>query len=252
MGLKDFWAAAIFSLAALVNTVPAVAGDRPVAVLELFTSQGCSSCPPADRHLAELADRADLIALTFHVDYWDYLGWKDTLADPAFTRRQKAYAATRGDRQVYTPQVVVNGIAHVVGSDRPAVERTVATTGAQLGVLTVPVAIVVAGDRITVTLPEQTTAQVNVENPATVQLLGVASSVAVTIARGENRGNSVVYRNVVRSSATIGEWNGSAQTFVLSRLERLPPACERMVVLIQLGSPRRPGAVLGAAMARLQ
>lgn len=250
MRVRSFVVAGLIAMLAAI--APSLAGERPKAVLELFTSQGCSSCPPADRHLSEIADRTDLIALTFHVDYWDYLGWKDTLADPAFTRRQKGYAAARGDRQVYTPQMVVNGLQHVIGSDRPAVERVAMETRTQAGVLTVPVTIAVAGDRITVSLPEQSLAGVSAEQPATVQLLGVAAAMPVTISRGENRGQTVVYRNVVRSSATIGEWSGAAQVFTLSRLDRLPPACERMVILVQTGSPRRPGAVLGAAMASLQ
>ncbi len=92
------------------------------AVVELFTSQGCSSCPAADRLLGELAQDTSLIALSVPIDYWDYLGWKDTLADPRHTARQKAYAHARGDGQVYTPQAVVNGSLHVLGSDRSAID----------------------------------------------------------------------------------------------------------------------------------
>src|SRR5450756_1517334 len=94
----------------------------PRAVLELFTSQGCSSCPPADKILGELAQDPSVIALSMPIDYWDYLGWKDTLADARFSARQRAYSRMRGDREVYTPQVVVNGSAHVIGSDRAGIE----------------------------------------------------------------------------------------------------------------------------------
>src|SRR5215213_8380181 len=87
----------------------------PQAVVELFTSQGCSSCPPADALLTDLAQRPDVVALTLPVDYWDYLGWKDTLASPAFTARQRAYAHGRSDRQVYTPQIIVNGSRPCMG-----------------------------------------------------------------------------------------------------------------------------------------
>ena len=107
---------------------PAIA---PKAVVELFTSQGCSSCPPADKLLAELAERSDLVALTLPVDYWDYLGWKDTLAHPLFSARQRGYAYVRGDRQVYTPQVVVNGSKPCLGSDRVQVEQSIADAGPQ-------------------------------------------------------------------------------------------------------------------------
>src|SRR4051794_13625985 len=95
----------------------------PLAVVELFTSQGCASCPPADALLSELAKRPNVIALSFPVDYWDYLGWKDTLAQPAFTARQRGYAHLRGDRQVYTPQLIVNGRKPCVGSDRAQIEQ---------------------------------------------------------------------------------------------------------------------------------
>jgi len=110
-------------LAALPLMRPALAGPPPKAVVELFTSQGCSSCPPADARLAELARRPDVIALTLPVDYWDYLGWKDTLAQPEFSVRQRAYSHGRGDRAVFTPQMVVNGMAACVGSDKAAIER---------------------------------------------------------------------------------------------------------------------------------
>src|SRR5919107_210452 len=114
---------AALALAALMQ--PALA-DPPRAVVELFTSQGCSSCPPADAVLADLARRPDIVALSLPVDYWDYLGWKDTLAHPLFTARQKAYAHGRGDRQVYTPQAIVNGTKPCIGSDRAQIEALAA------------------------------------------------------------------------------------------------------------------------------
>src|SRR6476620_3682028 len=114
------WSSALGVCAIIAIILPAHA--EPRAVVELFTSQGCSSCPPADRILGELAKDPTLIALSLPIDYWDYLGWKDTLADARFSARQKAYSQVRGDREVYTPQVVVNGSAHVVGSDRDGIE----------------------------------------------------------------------------------------------------------------------------------
>src|SRR5919201_326871 len=95
----------------------------PKAVVELFTSQGCSSCPPADKLLGDLAKDPSVIALSMPIDYWDYLGWKDTLADSRFSARQRAYSRTRGDREVSTPQAVVNGEVHVIGSDRSSIEN---------------------------------------------------------------------------------------------------------------------------------
>jgi hypothetical protein len=111
----------------------------PRAVVELFTSQGCSSCPPADRIIGELAKDPSIIALSMPIDYWDYLGWKDTLADARFSARQKAYSQMRGDRDVYTPQVVVNGSVHVIGSDRAGIESAIGNTKKAGGVMSVPV-----------------------------------------------------------------------------------------------------------------
>src|SRR6516164_11066157 len=122
----------------------------PRAVVELFTSQGCSSCPPADKILGELAKDPSVIALSMPIDYWDYLGWKDTLADARFSARQQAYSRVRGDRDVYTPQVIVNGSAHVVGSDRTAIESAIGTTRGTDGVMSVPVSLTLAGKQLTV------------------------------------------------------------------------------------------------------
>ena len=121
-------------LATAIGAFACTTDAAPRAVIELFTSQGCSSCPPADKLLATLAKDPDLIALSLPVDYWDRLGWKDTLAEHAFTERQQAYAAMRGDGQVYTPQAVVNGSEHAVGSQALAIETAVGETSANLRV----------------------------------------------------------------------------------------------------------------------
>src|SRR5213596_1913287 len=125
----------LFALAACgVLLLGDVASADPRAVVELFTSQGCSSCPPADKLLGELAKDPNVIALSLPIDYWDYLGWKDTLADKRFTARQKAYSHVRGDRNLYTPQMVVNGSAQVIGSDRDAIDGAIRNTGKAEGV----------------------------------------------------------------------------------------------------------------------
>ena len=110
-------------------------------VVELFTSQGCSSCPAADKLAGVLAKDPSLVVMTLSVDYWDYLGWKDTLAMAGHTTRQRAYSKVRGDREVYTPQVVVNGVTHVIGSDKQAIENAVTQTRKQAGTLSVPVSL---------------------------------------------------------------------------------------------------------------
>src|SRR5271165_509060 len=113
----------------------------PKAVLELFTSQGCSSCPPADRLLGEMADDTSIIGLSLPIDIWDYLGWKDTLALTGHTVRQRSYAELRGDRQVYTPQMVVNGSVHVLASDRSAIERAIVQTKRNTAAMSLPVLV---------------------------------------------------------------------------------------------------------------
>src|SRR5437763_17082228 len=119
----------------------ASASADPRAVVELFTSQGCSSCPPADRLLGELAHDPAIVALSLPIDYWDYLGWKDTLANPRHAARQKAYSKVRGDHEVYTPQVVVNGSIHALGSDKSAIEMAIAKSRHNPETMVLPVNI---------------------------------------------------------------------------------------------------------------
>src|ERR1700757_2239055 len=143
------WSSAIGVCAIIAIVRPAHADPR--AVVELFTSQGCSSCPPADRILGELAKDPDVIALSMPIDYWDYLGWKDTLADARFSARQKAYSRMRGDRDVYTPQAIVNGSAQVIGSDRVSIEQAIRDTEHN-GVMSVPVSMTLTGKEINVSV----------------------------------------------------------------------------------------------------
>ncbi len=189
----------------LIATFAVARAAEPRALLELFTSQGCSSCPAADKLLGELTTDPSLIALSVPIDYWDYLGWKDTLASPADSARQRDYARVRGDRQVYTPQIVVNGAMHVLGSDRAAIERTIAQTDQKPGVMSVPVLMSFGRHR-----PER-------ESPVggrtstiagEVWLCPLAKAVPVAIGRGENRGRTITYHNVVRGWIKLGDWTG--------------------------------------------
>src|SRR5262245_1562128 len=134
--------ASIFVLACLVS-LPNAVGAEPRVVIELFTSQGCSSCPAADKLLSDYAHDPNVLALSLAVDYWDYLGWKDTLALAGHTARQRAYAKVRDDRAVYTPQAVINGLVHALGSDRAAIERAVQHTRQVAKPLTLPVKVAV-------------------------------------------------------------------------------------------------------------
>src|SRR5215475_2515412 len=142
------------------------------AVVELFTSQGCSSCPAADRLLGELANDPTLVSMSLPIDYWDYLGWKDTLADPRNTARQRGYSKVRADREVYTPQVVVNGSYHVLGSDRAAIERMIGKSRQNTSALSLPVTLSVGGGRLTATFASDGRA-------AEVWVVGLAKAVAV-------------------------------------------------------------------------
>lgn len=228
----------VLAFACLALAAPARAGEPTRAVVELFTSQGCSSCPPADARLAELSRRPDVIALTLPVDYWDYLGWRDTLAKPDFSARQRGYAHIRGDRAVFTPQMVVNGIKACVGSDLAAIEHAIANATGDRPAL--PVAV-----RASAT---DGTMRVEVEGgaagPAGIWLLPVVRSREVTIAKGENRGRAVTYVNVVRGVIRIGEWSGGTV-----RVEApLPPGeADGFVVLVQATRGVKPAEIMGAA-----
>src|SRR5262245_19915688 len=147
-----------------------IAHAQTRAVLELFTSQGCSSCPAADKLIGELADDPAIVSISLPIDIWDYLGWKDTLADPRHTARQRAYSKVRGDREVYTPQVVVNGGYHVLGSDKAAIEHVIAKSRQNPATLSLPVTLSVGGGRLAITLPERG------DSPSEVWVLGLAKA----------------------------------------------------------------------------
>lgn len=217
-------------LAMALAAAPAVAD--PV-VVELFTSQGCSSCPPADVLLGDLADRDDVIALSLHVDYWDWIGWKDTFGDPAHTERQRAYAEAMGTSIVYTPQFVVGGIDHVAGP-----------SGLDLA------AIVAAHDGATGDVLRLEEGRVVAEAPetvATLSLLEVLPKATVAVAHGENAGREITYHNVVLNVTPLGRWDGAER-----RLD-LPPQTRDdafHVVVAQSEIDGKPGPVIGALAIR--
>jgi hypothetical protein len=224
-----------------------VAGAAPRALLELFTSQGCSSCPPADKLLGELAKDPSLVALSLPIDIWDYLGWKDTLALPGHTARQRAYAEERGDRQVYTPQMVVNGSMHVVGSDRAAIEKVIAETDRNPAVMSLPVLVSASGDQLSVTVKAAAGAPEHGE----VWLCPLASAIAVSVGRGENRGRTLTYHNVVRAWRKLGDFAGADKTWSVPLAKIENGAVDAAAVMVQEGTHDKPGIVLGAAMTPL-
>lgn len=215
------------------------------AVVELFTSQGCSSCPNADAVLARLATRGDIIALSLSVDYWDYLGWKDTLASPKFTERQRAYGKARGDGAIYTPQAVVNGLVHVNGSDEGQIGLLIEKTAKTLSATRVPIKLSQEKGKLVV---EAGAAQPGgTAKEATLWLAVMAKDVTVPITRGENKGRTVTYSNVVRELIPIGMWNGKAMTVQLERQSFMRSDTDRCAVLLQQGHA---GPIVGAALLR--
>lgn len=230
---------------AILALTPAANAGEKRAVIELFTSQGCSSCPPADRLLGELSNDHSLIALSLSVNYWDYLGWKDTLALSRHAQRQRGYAKARGDRQVYTPQAVINGMVHAIGSDRSAIEKAIAQTRSKAGTMAVPVKMSNDGGRITVAVPESSSAQ------GEVWICGVKRAAAVEIGRGENRGRTVTYHNVVRGWHKLGDWSGKSASWTVSRSD-LKAGVDEAAVIVQERPNGYPGRVLGAATVALK
>ena len=248
---------ALTYLAALVGAAfaaTAASAGEPRAVIELFTSQGCSSCPPADKLLSDLARDPTLVTMTLPVDYWDYLGWKDTLALHGHTNRQRAYSQARGDREVFTPQVVVNGVLHVLGSDRAAIERAIAQSReGTVKPLALAVTMKVADGEVTVNVP----AVAGQAGSAEVWLCPITASAPVAVGRGENSGRTIVYSNVVRSWRKLGVWTGKAETFTvalsdLSAANGPPGDIDRLAVIVQSGVAAKPGVMLGAAETNLR
>ena len=222
---------------AITATASATRAADIRGVVELFTSQGCSSCPPADRYLAELAKDPSLVVLSWPVVYWDYFGWKDTFASPAFTARQKAYAAARRDDQVYTPQAVIDGVTHAVGNDRDRVQDAL---DAQKKMLSCEMTLADRDGKIGIDVAPKG----NASGAATLWLLRVLRTANVAIGRGENKGRSITYTNVVREAIPLGQWSGGATHFDAAR-PKLGEG-EGLVVLLQAGTAAKPGAILAA------
>jgi hypothetical protein len=244
---KRLIAVTIAALAMGIATVDAQApGKQPKALLELFTSQGCSSCPPADALVIELAKDPDLIALTLPVTYWDYLGWKDTLGKDSFAKRQKFYAKARGDGQVYTPQVVVNGSGHLVGSDKDEIQKTIR----QLAPSGFPVRIGLEEKSGNLEI-KLTPSGLASERAAGVWVLPTTRLASVPVTRGENQGKTLSYANVVRGMVRVGDWDGKETTITAPLSATQAPEADGYVVIVQTDQPGKygmmPGPILGAA-----
>lgn len=219
---------------------------QPRAVIELFTSQGCSSCPPADALMVELSKNSELVPLTMPVTYWDYLGWKDTLGKDSFAKRQKLYSKARGDGQVYTPQAVVNGVAHMIGSDKAEVARAMSEQ-MEAG-LSARVSLAEDAGNLRIHVApnggDETT-------KGGIWLLPTTRLVTVPITRGENQGKTISYVNVVRGLMRIADWDGKDATVTVPLATTKAAEADSYVVLVQAEKPGRygqlPAAILGVA-----
>jgi hypothetical protein len=204
------------------------AAPAATTVVELFTSQSCSSCPPADALLVELAGRPGVLALSLHVDYWNRLGWRDPYASAAFTRQQRTYADLLASHDIYTPQLVVSGRIGVVGSDRSAVEAALASVASDAQV---DVRLHRAGTALAADVAGG-------HGPATLWLAGYDPHHTTPIGGGENAGRTLIESNVVRSLTPVATWSGAALHVDLPQ-----PAGERAAVFLQAAD----GRILGAA-----
>lgn len=247
MELRFFSRLAFVALAMPAFTAAAAAdGTRPAGVIELFTSQGCSSCPPADALFEKFATKGDYVALAYHVDYWDYLGWRDTLSSPDSTDRQYAYMRSFGTRSVYTPQAVINGRIHVNGAKRDDIldgfdELNKAGQG-----LSVDVSVKLTGDSLVI----ETGSAAN-QSPAKahVVLVYFDAPQAIAVPRGENKGRTVTYVNAVSDIQSAGMWHGKAARYELPAT-KIATKGGFAVLLQAVGKDGMPGPVLGAAIYR--
>ena len=196
-------------MALVLPPAAARADDGPV-VVELFTSQGCSSCPLADEILAELSQRDDVIALALHVNYRDYLGWQDSFALPGHVKRQKAYRRALKARSIYTPQAMIDGEADAVGSRRSDVYSAIQAAKAKPNPAEVGFDDI-GGRMVARVAPAAEGAAPG--KPATVWMVTYAAPQTVVIQRGENAGRTLTYHNVVTSWTRMGEWRGEAPNY---------------------------------------
>ena len=220
---------------------PVTASDQKLdGVVELFTSQGCSSCPPADAVLGELAEQGNVVALAYHVDYWNYLGWKDTFSSEEATKRQYDYARTLGRTSVYTPQAIVNGRDHLNGADKRGINGKVKAFDQAGRGLVVPVKAERDGDRIKIDVGEG-------DGKGNIILVYFDRENTVDVKRGENRGRKLTYWNSVKDIQTVAMWDGEAMELTLPKSVMAANGHDGCAILLQtMRSNGVPGAIIGA------
>ena len=236
-----FRASLTAALLALSVLPPAAAGEtraKPKAVLELFTSQGCSSCPQADALLEQMSKSQDYIALAYHVDYWDYIGWPDTFGARANSDRQRDYAEGWGSSRIFTPQLVVNGVKGVVASRKKDVEGAITTTG-----LNLPITLTATSDTLDVSIEGNDSME-----GAVVWLVTFIDRAEVDIERGENKGKRIAYTQIVTGRQAVGMWDpDTGAHFKLPLTEVLTDTSNGAVIMVQQDRNSLPGRILGAA-----
>lgn len=227
----------------------AMAGEtvssKPIGVVELFTSQGCSNCPKADRAIETLAGRDDVVTVAYHVDYWNYMGWQDTLSAKENTERQYGYAKALGIRNVFTPQIVLNGVRDTKLTNP---DRLVDELGRLLGTrdgMPVGVSAELSPEEMTITIGDGPGAGID---KADVVVAYFRKHSPVEIQKGENQGKKIVYRNAVTKLETVGIWEGKALTVKLPAAVLAKRGFDGCAILLQAHDPGgNPGRILGAA-----
>lgn len=235
---------ALWLLACLLPAGAVLAGDiaSPKGVVELFTSQGCASCPPADSALKQLVDQGDVVALSYHVDYWNYLGWTDTLASKENTERQYGYAHSMGRSGVYTPQAIINGRAHVKGTDVSVINGKINELQQEGQGLTIPISAQMSGDEMEITIPPG-------EGRADVVVAYFTKKEAVHVERGDNSGRDMEYWHNVYDVQTIGMWEGKELKITLPAKTMGRSKKDGCAILLQSSGPKgEPAAIIGATV----
>ncbi|MGO7419338.1 DUF1223 domain-containing protein [Rhizobium ruizarguesonis] len=230
-------------IAGVVISGPLQAEDgTPKGVVELFTAQGCSSCPPADAAFRKLVNQGDVIALAYHVDYWNYLGWADTLSSKENTERQYGYAKTMGRSNVYTPQAIVNGRGHLAGADLNGINSQINTYSSEGNGLTVPISAAMRGDELEIKIGAG-------QGKANVVMVYFDKEKTIDVEKGENSGQKISYLHSVTNVETVGMWDGKATSLTLPASVLQRPQLEGCAILLQSATADGdPAAILGATV----
>ncbi|MGO4137437.1 DUF1223 domain-containing protein [Rhizobium brockwellii] len=230
-------------IAGVVLSGPLQAEDgTPKGVVELFTAQGCSSCPPADAAFRKLVSQGDVIALAYHVDYWNYLGWADTLSSKENTERQYGYAKTMGRSNVYTPQAIVNGRGHLAGADLNGINSQIDTYSSEGNGLTVPISAAMRGDELEIKIGAG-------QGKANVVMVYFDKEKTIDVEKGENSGQKISYLHSVTNVETVGMWDGKATSLTLPASVLQRPQLEGCAILLQSATASGdPAAILGATV----